>query len=145
MPASKQRILFWNPRGFEYEDFEGCSGRPQQFEGGVDNITPETVQKAVELLQSPENKIAYRGFAECRICGKRLGTCDYEGNGFVWPEKAEHYILEHGVWVASDMEPFLAAVGISHVRRSAEHGRKNALQEMQNSSKTVERQDVPKS
>lgn len=42
--------------------------------------------------------MSYMGWADCRICGAELGTRDMTGWGFLWPEKAEHYILEHDVW-----------------------------------------------
>jgi hypothetical protein len=39
-----------------------------------------------------------KGWANCRICGAQLGSGDLTAFGHVWPEKAEHYILTHGVW-----------------------------------------------
>jgi hypothetical protein len=42
--------------------------------------------------------ISYMGWANCRICGEKLGTRDMFGYGFVWPERAEHYLLSHNVW-----------------------------------------------
>lgn len=42
--------------------------------------------------------IAYMGWADCRICRERLGTHDMFGNGFIWPERAEHYLVNHNVW-----------------------------------------------
>ena len=38
------------------------------------------------------------GWADCRICGTALGSGDRTAFGFVWPEKAEHYVLVHDVW-----------------------------------------------
>ena len=43
------------------------------------------------------------GFANCRICGANLGSRDVTAFGFVWPEKAEHYILDHDVWTPDCM------------------------------------------
>jgi hypothetical protein len=59
--------------------------------------------------------MGYMGYAECRICGKRLGTRDFYGNGFVWPELAEHYIIAHQVWTPGCSE-LLAAVRRSQRR-----------------------------
>jgi hypothetical protein len=42
--------------------------------------------------------IQAKGSAYCRICGEQLGSMDLTRFGFVWPEKAEHYVLEHDVW-----------------------------------------------
>jgi len=41
---------------------------------------------------------SYMGHANCRICNVELGSRDLTGWGFIWPEKAEHYITEHKVW-----------------------------------------------
>jgi hypothetical protein len=38
------------------------------------------------------------GWASCRICGAQLGSMDLTRFGFVWPEKAEHYVVAHDVW-----------------------------------------------
>lgn len=51
----------------------------------------------------------YMGWAVCRICGKRLGTRDFAAHGFVWPEKADHYLVAHQVWTPECAE-MLAAV-----------------------------------
>lgn len=53
--------------------------------------------------------MGYMGWADCRICGERLGTRDFFGHGFVWPEKAEHYVLVHRVWT-KECDDLLAAV-----------------------------------
>jgi hypothetical protein len=39
------------------------------------------------------------GDANCRICGVVLGSKNIGGWGMVWPQKCEHYVLEHDVWV----------------------------------------------
>lgn len=41
---------------------------------------------------------SYLGSANCRMCGITLGSRDLFGYGFIWPERAEHYILDHNVW-----------------------------------------------
>lgn len=53
--------------------------------------------------------MGYMGYANCRICGEKLGTRDLFGYGFVWPEKADHYILNHKVWT-KECDDLLAAV-----------------------------------
>lgn len=42
--------------------------------------------------------ISAKGWANCRLCGAQLGSGDFTRYGFVWPEKAEHYLTVHGVW-----------------------------------------------
>jgi len=39
-----------------------------------------------------------KGWATCRICEKDLGSGNLTAFGFVWPERAEHYVLKHDVW-----------------------------------------------
>jgi hypothetical protein len=53
--------------------------------------------------------MGYMGHAECRICGEELGSRDFFGHGFVWPEKADHYVLVHNVWTRECNE-MLAAI-----------------------------------
>jgi len=40
-----------------------------------------------------------KGWAECRICGVELGTCCRTSDGYVWPDKLEHYVNEHQLWL----------------------------------------------
>ena len=55
-------------------------------------------EELARVLQRGDVGTAYMGWADCRICGRQLGTRDFFGYGFLWPEKAEHYVLEHDVW-----------------------------------------------
>lgn len=54
---------------------------------------------AIKLLREGEPVNYYLGSAQCRICKERLGCADLSGFGFLWPEKAEHYIEKHSVWL----------------------------------------------
>jgi hypothetical protein len=126
-PASGKRILFWDDlpstTGLDplLDLFVGLKklGRPQDF---VRHDIPwddrETLGKALRLRSGQEATagypggdvlMGYMGWADCRICGERLGTRDLFGYGFVWPEKAEHYVLSHKVWTP-DCDLMLAAV-----------------------------------
>ena len=53
--------------------------------------------------------LSYMGWANCRMCGQRLGTRDLFGYGFVWPELADHYIIDHKVWTP-ECDEMLAVV-----------------------------------
>jgi hypothetical protein len=81
------KILFWE---------HAPGGRPQDF---VRHDVPrgKRAQLAV-ILRRGVPGLRYMGWADCRICGARLGTADLHGLGFTWPEGAEHYVLEHDVW-----------------------------------------------
>lgn len=120
-----KRILFWDERaGGELQpllDMLGVvpGGRKHgQPKDHVRRDVPwedrEEVARALQL-RSTMNPIGgdvlmgYFGWADCRMCGERLGTRDLFGHGFVWPEKADHYILNHHVWTPG-CDELLAAV-----------------------------------
>ena len=73
-------------------------------------------EELARVLQRGDVGTAYMGWADCRICGRQLGTRDFFGYGFLWPEKAEHYVLEHDVWT-SECDELLAAVRRSPRRK----------------------------
>jgi hypothetical protein len=94
--AAKKAGGFLAAAGFMAEQLDRRP-RPQD---RIDTTIPRERREAVaKILAAGNIGMAYMGFAECRICGVRLGTRDFYGHGFVWPEKAEHYVLEHDVWV----------------------------------------------
>jgi hypothetical protein len=82
-----QKIMFWS-----------YSHRPQDFVGRSAQVSKRRVDLVRVFLKSGERDIGYAGWADCRICGARLGTCDMKADGYLWPQLAEHYIEEHGVW-----------------------------------------------
>jgi hypothetical protein len=82
-----RKILFW-------EHVPGQ--RPQDF---VQHDIPRGKRaQLAAVLRRGALGLSYRGWAECRMCGERLGSADLHGLGFVWPQKAEHYVLEHDIW-----------------------------------------------
>ncbi len=125
IPAGGTPLLFWDdkvdgglgqildvlgvvPGGRKY-------GQPKDHvRDNVPRTDREELARALQI-QSPTNPgggdvlMSYMGWADCRICGERLGTRDLFGHGFVWPEKAEHYVLVHGVWTKECGE-MLAAI-----------------------------------
>ena len=72
--------------------------RPQDYVNCVSNVPTEKVTAVIEALQGGETRASYRGWANCRICNEHLGSQDLGNHGFKWPQMAEHYIQEHGVW-----------------------------------------------
>ena len=81
-----ERILFWSD-----------DKKPSTYAGSL--IPADKKAQAIEVLGAGRQIAAYRGMAQCRICGEWLGSCDLTGHGFMWPEKAEHYIEAHNVWL----------------------------------------------
>jgi hypothetical protein len=118
------RILYWDDLHGALQpmlDFLGVvpsdrkNGQPRDH---VRNDVPwedrQEVGRALQLRSTMNPTggdvlMGYMGWADCRICGERLGTRDFFGHGFVWPEKADHYVLAHGVWTP-DCDELLAAV-----------------------------------
>lgn len=72
-------------------------------------IDPVDRKALAFALANGKKALSYMGHAQCRICGAELGCADLYGWGYIWPEGAEHYILEHEVWTP-DCTRFLAAV-----------------------------------
>jgi hypothetical protein len=73
--------------------------RPQDF---VDPSVPPWCRRAIAFIfqngVDAHPGVQAKGWAECRLCGTNLGSMDLTRFGFVWPEKAEHYVVEHDVW-----------------------------------------------
>lgn len=62
------------------------------------NISQADRDELAKALVAGSTIESYFGYANCRICGLELGCKDLGGWGFMWPDKAEHYILVHDVW-----------------------------------------------
>lgn len=78
----------------------------------VTDKVPRGIREEVGKVLAQGNRgIAYMGRAKCRICDRDLGNADLYGFGFVWPEKAEHYILDHDVWTPECNDLYMAIVG----------------------------------
>ncbi len=73
--------------------------RPQDF---VDPSVPAWARDAIVFVLKngvdAHPGIQAMGWADCRICGTNLGSMDLTRFGYVWPEKADHYLTVHDVW-----------------------------------------------
>jgi hypothetical protein len=125
VPSAGKRILFWDDEvGGALQPLLDALG---VFPGGRKHGQPKDHVRAdvpwadrVELsralqLRAPAGfsggdvLMSYMGWADCRMCGRRLGTRDFFGYGFVWPEMADHYVLDHKVWTP-ECDEMLAVV-----------------------------------
>jgi 2'-5' RNA ligase len=97
---NSQKLFFWSD-----------DHRPQDFAGHVSTVGASVVKRVVEALQNGQTHVSYKGWADCRICGDHLGSQDLYAEGYIWPSKAEHYILKHGVWTP-DLSRFAESLGI---------------------------------
>lgn len=106
-------LLFWDDQAGELQpllDLLGVVPKGRRYGQPRDHVRKDvTSTDRAELACALQPRTAtnpiggdvlmsYLGWADCRICGEKLGTRDLFGHGFVWPEKAEHYVLVHGVW-----------------------------------------------
>src|SRR5512135_3486716 len=123
-PTAGKRLLFWDEQAGELQpllDMLGVVPGGRKHGQPKDHIRQdvpwddrETVAKGLQLRSTMNPTggdvlMGYMGYAECRICKERLGTRDFFGYGFVWPEKADHYVLVHKVWT-KECDELLAAV-----------------------------------
>ena len=123
-PAAGKRLLFWDEQAGALQPmldrlgvvFGGRKlGQPRDHvRSDMPWADREELGRALQI-RTTMNPIGgdvlmgYMGWADCRICGERLGTRDFFGHGFVWPEKADHYALVHRVWT-KECDELLAAV-----------------------------------
>ena len=84
-----KRIGFWN-NGVEYGEYIW----PQEL------VSPRPITHREEIASYLSNGIVamrWMGYSGCRICGATLGTTCLTDGTWIWPEKLEHYVLEHNV------------------------------------------------
>ncbi len=63
----------------------------------------------LDIVQGRGNteRVGYRGFSMCRVCGKHNGTASYICEGWEWPEGFMHYVEEHNVRPSLAFEEFI--------------------------------------
>lgn len=123
-PSMGKRLLFWDELAGELQpllDLLGVNLRGSRYGQPKDHVRQDVAWKdreelgrALQLrstmnLAGGDVLMGYIGWANCRICGEQLGTRDFFGHGFVWPEKADHYVFVHKVWT-KECDEMLAAV-----------------------------------
>lgn len=87
---SLHRMLYWG---------DSPGKRPHDHvRRDVSEVHRQSIVFVLKNGQDAHPEIQANGWANCRICGTNLGSRDLTAFGFVWPEKADHYLLEHGVW-----------------------------------------------
>ena len=82
---------------------------PNDFCRLVDSVSDVDRELVVDALKAGKTCRRRRARANCRVCGLQLGSTDLGGHGFQWPERCEHYIVDHGVWTP-ELDVFLKAI-----------------------------------
>ncbi len=85
----------------------------------VETAIAKNVDRAVRFrvlshVRNGQEHAAYRGWSDCRICGKMNGSRDLTDGVYVWPEGLAHYIEKHDVMPPVD---FVEHVIRTHWRR----------------------------
>ena len=52
---------------------------------------------ADHLKKGGKVALYYCGYADCRICGEKLGCSERYDGTYLWPDGFDHYLVEHGV------------------------------------------------
>lgn len=53
--------------------------------------------QALENIQRRSVLHHYKGWSNCRICGCRNGSGEYQNDGWRWPQGYQHYVEDHNV------------------------------------------------
>ena len=123
-PDAGKRLLFWDDQAGNLQpllDLLGVVPGGRRYGQPKDHVRQdvpwadrEELARALQL-RTTMNPIGghvlmnYMGRADCRICAEQLGSRDFFGHGFVWPEKADHYVIVHSVWT-KECDEMLAAL-----------------------------------
>jgi len=85
MDREPRKIGFWS----EAVTPQSCQGE----------MAKEELSACLKYIRRSKESKRYRGWATCRVCGKRLGSCDLKtpDGKWVFPEDFDHYLKEHGV------------------------------------------------
>jgi hypothetical protein len=85
-----------------------CHGRHQQKNG----LGRKLFLQSLDLVETEAERIAYRGYSLCRLCGCMNG---FEGLRLVeweWPTGYRHYVVNHDMQPSSDFEVFILSRGL---------------------------------
>lgn len=83
--------------GYWCRNINEKSNLPYPSEFIDENWDKDELLKVAEYIQCCEPIEYWRGFSTCRLCGECLGTTCLSDGTYIFPEKFEHYLLEHNV------------------------------------------------
>jgi hypothetical protein len=100
-----KKILFWDE-----------NHKPQDFVNT--NVRELDRNRIIDIMKRAVSTRRYKGFARCRICGDRLGASDMKWGKYVWPQKAEHYVEKHDVWVP-EFNDIIEAADVAYMQKQS--------------------------
>jgi hypothetical protein len=87
------------------EGFWGSDHQPEPLETGWEGRDRFLV--ALGVLEAHAERIRYRGWSNCRVCGRSNGSDTFHAKGWQWPSGFVHYVRDHNVKPSAD---FIAMV-----------------------------------
>lgn len=94
-PAASKYVGYW--RDWAEPDLEDEGELPWPGDSVDESWDAAERAAVIKHLQAGKPCRGWRGLAQCRLCGERLGSCDMTDGLWVWPQKLEHYLLVHHV------------------------------------------------
>ena len=64
--------------------------------------------KMLGVIEAEAGSIHYKGWSDCRICGKNVGLIEFEYETWNWPVGLRHYIEKHLVKPSNEFIKFIA-------------------------------------
>lgn len=71
-------------------------------------------ERVASALDVGREVASYKGWANCRLCGKSIGSRDLTDGVYVYPDGLSHYVREHAVQVPDDMRARALAKRVAH-------------------------------
>jgi hypothetical protein len=62
---------------------------------------------ALDRAEVEAQRVSYRGFSHCRVCGCRNGTQSFRLDVWEWPSGFRHYVADHDVRPSPEFEFFV--------------------------------------
>ena len=79
-----------------------------------------TFLSALTAVEATTERVGYRGFSMCRLCGCRNGHESLTLGHWEWPTGFRHYVEAHDVRPSEEFVKFIMEAGASAVRTRAE-------------------------
>lgn len=87
------------------EGFWGSGNQPEALSEAWEGRDAFLV--ALSVLERHAERVRYRGWSNCRVCGCVNGSDTFHAKGWQWPSGFAHYVRDHNVKPSDD---FIAMV-----------------------------------